>query len=574
MLKQAAFIALLSLLPSGARADYDGGQILNKDETFSGEIKVTLDSPNAANSAVQINGEKSGYTTLLEGDIRISSGKNYETSTSPMYGHGVYLNGSTGTGNNIVLKTASASDRIIIDVYDYVGSGVRNDKSDATSAITLDASASSGGGISINLRNTTHPGSSTTEAAGIYASAGKVNVTGVLGITTAQERGYGLWTGSASSDIRITGDTTLATTGKGSYGIRADGGTVSIDGDLTVTTTGAKSPGSFLSYGAYGIHARGQATVTVTGTADITTSGEAAHGLHTGALLSGTPGIIEAGILKVNTDGSGAHGLYVLSGGSIRSDEATVTTTGSNSYGLYSSGTGSNITIKTGKVNINTTGHGVYASGTNSKITLNGIETLTVGSGAHSIHAASKGRVEGVGQYTFTGDIYSSGSGSMVDLTMEDASRFTGQTTVVSSGAIDLALAGVSNWTLTADSSLSNLTIDAGSSLTFTLSGQYDFTKITGSNLLTMETGSLIEVVLDGYSAQAGDSFRLITASSYDVADVSFDFDRALLSAGLYWDTGDFADTGTIRVTAVPEPAACALLAGAVLLGWAVIRRR
>lgn len=77
---------------------------------------------------------------------------------------------------------------------------------------------------------------------------------------------------------------------------------------------------------------------------------------------------------------------------------------------------------------------------------------------------------------------------------------------------------------------------------------------------------------VEGYDVQAGDSFDLFTAGS-----VTGTFDSIYaddLGEGLQWDTSQLYTTGTLSVTAVPEPATYGLALGAVALAGVAFRRR
>lgn len=99
----------------------------------------------------------------------------------------------------------------------------------------------------------------------------------------------------------------------------------------------------------------------------------------------------------------------------------------------------------------------------------------------------------------------------------------------------------------------------------------HDYLAVTG----TLYAGGVLDVdFLSGFNVVEGDSFALFNASVFDgtFADVWL----PVLTAGLEWNTGSLYTTGEISVvaSAVPEPAAFAVLAGAAALVPALCRRR
>ncbi len=85
----------------------------------------------------------------------------------------------------------------------------------------------------------------------------------------------------------------------------------------------------------------------------------------------------------------------------------------------------------------------------------------------------------------------------------------------------------------------------------------YDQVDLTGA---FTASGTIAVTLLDGYTPMAGDIFDIVDFGSFTNNGYTFDWRRAVLSAGLAWDTTTFATTGSIGVIAVPEPAAFTLL--------------
>jgi hypothetical protein len=82
--------------------------------------------------------------------------------------------------------------------------------------------------------------------------------------------------------------------------------------------------------------------------------------------------------------------------------------------------------------------------------------------------------------------------------------------------------------------------------------------------------GLVVVKLLDGFTPVAGDTFSLMDFGSFANNGIGFDFSQAALPADLWWDTTQFANTGSISVI-IPEPTAIVLLAAA-LAGFCAVR--
>ncbi len=93
---------------------------------------------------------------------------------------------------------------------------------------------------------------------------------------------------------------------------------------------------------------------------------------------------------------------------------------------------------------------------------------------------------------------------------------------------------------------------------------------IWASGLLSLD-GILEVLLINGFDPSLGDSFDLF---NWGTIEGEFDdFVLPELATGLRWDTGDLYSTGELKISAVPEPSALALLALAVA-GIACRRKR
>lgn len=81
----------------------------------------------------------------------------------------------------------------------------------------------------------------------------------------------------------------------------------------------------------------------------------------------------------------------------------------------------------------------------------------------------------------------------------------------------------------------------------------------------TFTAGGTLDVTSAGYTPNVGDTFKLITARAYNGT-----FSQINLPAGATWDTSKLLTTGTLSVTAIPEPISLTLLG---LGGLGMLRR-
>lgn len=324
----------------------------------------------------------------------------------------------------------------------------------------------------------------------------------------------------------ITGDRTrIYVNGQSGDGINAGYGSMSqgwlgsaniyVGDDLYIETAGTTGRG----ISAYAMKDATQAknTIIVGDRAHIVTKGNSAEGIRTNQSGSyvrlGTDAVIE-------TQGTSSHGLYTASGSAIElGDRATINTLQNNAYGVYSSGS-STISLGDG-ASITTQGataHGVYATnavvnlgnGTHINITRtdkstpsakapNGLYALSRGqinlAGGATIGMAGNnttqsyamltetgGKIEGSagGRYLINGDLLASGGvaaggsnpqqNSTITLNMSDNSLWNGAswitTNAAGTGVINLTMNDAA-WNLTDSSTLTSLTLNAGSSVNF-----------------------------------------------------------------------------------------------------------
>ena len=424
---------------SGSHGVYTNGT--DSKTTIGGTLKITT---TGAQDSHGIAATEGGQVTLTD-----SSDTQIETSGSRS--HGFYAAGGMITGSGKVDITTAAAE-------------------------TSGLFAQNGGKIvqSGDLTVTT----AGAAAHGVYAggTTAQVNLSGKADVVTKGDTAHALYVqeggtlelagqikadtyGAQSSGIYASGNGTISTTepsmisvtteaGK-AHGVNADGGTITLAGTAVVDTKGDSANGLRVSNGgkistatpslisvttkadkAHGINANG-GTITLTGTAEVKTSGDGANGIS----ADGAGSSIQLENVLITTEGTEAHGLAVNDGGKISFDGAAriTMTEKNNAYALHAYTSGSSITGQ-GQIDID----GSIYAGDGGKI---------------EVAAADNSRL--------VGDIIAASAGS-TDFSFGTGSLFTGSTMVDGVGAENrLTLGSGALWQLTGTSSLTALTNDA-----------------------------------------------------------------------------------------------------------------
>lgn len=389
-----------------------------------------------------------------------------------------------------------------------------------------------------------------------------------LGQLAGSKGTYSLSAGSLTTYFETVGGAGTGifsqTGGTNSAGQLYVGGGVSSSGSYTLSGAGILST-SYVSVGHSGI-----GTFTQNGGTHNTqqmqigaiSGGAGTYNLRGGALnvddyVSGGGG---TGTLKI--DGGV---LNVATGGSVNVDNLYVGTTSySGSHTLTAS---RSITVTSEII-----GQGGVGSFTQSGGTHNVTGTLSLGTGGN-----------GNGTFNMQGGTLTAGTIDSVNAGVS-AFNFTGGTLAVGTFIGNLAnnggtlAPGASPGTTVVQGDYTQgatgiLSIELGG----TGAGLFDILQVTGTATLA---GELDVAFWNGFSAAAGDSFNIVSATNLTG---NFDtFNLTALGAGLVWNVDylydqDVAGTDYMRlsVQAVPEPEAYAMiLAGLGLVGWAARRRK
>ncbi|MDR1282536.1 MAG: hypothetical protein LBK99_17200 [Opitutaceae bacterium] len=417
--------------------------------------------------------------------------------------------------------------------------------------------------------------------------------------------------GTSYSGTGISISLNESATGLGLYGVRLYHGssvalsnsTVAVSATsgagIRVEPSGSSTTFSFenLLIDITGVNGWGisQHTGIVTGTGlTITGSVNGARGIQTAGMQGALPGYTSVDTFTINLSGNevigivpnlvGASDLFSMSNG-------TIVVSGTDAYGAFIA---SSVSTTLTNVNITATGNG------SSGIIVSGLyandHSLVVdggsiqGNNAITISGQNADEIIFRNGATIAGSILATGTATST-ITVESNSSLAGTVTNDSTGAMDLTLSNAT-WASAGSSNMNNLTLE-GATLALELTSLED--QITVANTLTLKNTSTMTVLLGNgiledilKEGETGDITldvnSLITGASVQTEE---DADLAYIltgtgirnSAGSTYTISEQGD-GVYRVSdinyisAVPEPAVFAVLAGLVMLAWAMRRRR
>ena len=195
-----------------------------------------------------------------------------------------------------------------------------------------------------------------------------------------------------------TNEGSIVTTGFTSHGMVADGSgsTATNEFGAEVRTTG---PGSF------GMLATGGSVATNLGR--VVTTSDDSHGMYAfgGSTIYNTNAGDNRGVVR--TEGAGSHGMVADgSGSTAHVNSSNVVTNGDNSFGMYALNGGLVYNHFGGLVRTNGTGsHGMVADGAGSRATNEGdADVLTTGDGSFGMFATNGSEAENLGRVVTRGD--------------------------------------------------------------------------------------------------------------------------------------------------------------------------
>ena len=283
--------------------------------------------------------------------------------------------GSVATNLGRVVTTSDGSH----GMYAYGGSTIYNTNAGDNRGVVRTEGEGSHGMVADGAGSTAHVNSSNVvtngdNAFGMYALNGGSVFNHFGGLVRTNGTGsHGMVADGAGSKATNEGNADVLTTGGGSFGMFAVGGSEA-ENLGRVVTRGA---------GSYGMYAYGGSTVNNNGSGVVRTEGVGSHGM----VADGT-GSVANNRSSVLTTGDGSFGMYALDSGEvINRYGATIRTDGAGSHGMVAQGTGASAINET-DANIRTTSddsYGMYAL--DGSIVVNSGTVRTLGSGSHGMVA-------------------------------------------------------------------------------------------------------------------------------------------------------------------------------------------
>lgn len=358
--------------------------------------------------------------------------------------------------------------------------------------------------------------------------------------------GAGAWNTSGLLWSNSTGDVAWNNLNNDSASLGGAGATITLNEAITVNNISFDN-----ASGSYTIAGTGANTLTINGTIG------GSSGSITAQILGANLTKIGGGSLTLNTAANAYTGNTLIQGGSLiaRNNSSLPTTT---TVTLGNSTTSGTLAIRTTTVTV--AGIGTSGTGTANKIqsdannTVNSTVTLVVNPSGATSPADS----------TFSGTLVNGGTsldrflaltkaGSNT-LTLTGANTFTGVATV-SAGTLATGSTGTFG--------AGNVSVAAGAALTFGNNASI-------GDLKTLTFASTSAIALNFTGAESvGSVFNSVTSTF--LADGTYD------AAGLnsfFGGISAFSGSGSLTVSAIPEPSTFALLAGMTALGLGAVRRR
>ncbi len=323
-----AFALAVMAFSSAHGADEFGSEDLATDDELT-ESADGLQNPPNYTGGIRYNNSQSGLTLVLDDPaITVTSAASGQVDGVAIFTSQTAAGGPDQATVNALEFTSIDANRVGIYVVERSPDG-------GGGTITLGADAgviNSGNTGLLVLTNGDGDGDAT-----VTVNGGTINA-GVSGVASNNNR-----TGAGDATITVT-DGAITSTGADDFGLSAARGASA--GDAFVTISG----GSVLTTanGTEGIRANafeGNATTTVSGTADIDTQGDDAYGVGAVAATQGV-GLARITGGTVDTAGARASGVISIGAGTaesrVEASGGTVSTSGASSHGLFARGDGSN----------------------------------------------------------------------------------------------------------------------------------------------------------------------------------------------------------------------------------------
>ena len=450
------------------------------------------------------------------------------TLVIPGYGEArgsIYAGENVGN-NETVTASADAYPNLVGHAFGiYTNGGTETSQTIVGNNLTINTSGQAGDGIRSNPSGDTN----WEQAKGI------ITIGAGLAITTSGVSADGINL-NGSTIVNIGNDAVINTTYAGdlqySDGSISDGAhavrsnfhaTINIKDGLTASTLGNSSYAVYAANGRARIQPTTGSKINIGNGAKLTTQGDDSHAV----MMASKNGKIDIGSGAIlNTYGDRAHGIAAYSDTSAKGttaingmvlmgDGATITSEGVSSYGVFANMTGAKISLGTGTtiitkgdgshgvvaqkgvvelgdgLNVSVEGenaYGIYTNAATGSVILNGGATVnTNDNGSYALYA-DKGSITGEEDnaiFVINGDMLADNAG-IIDLAMDNASSFTGSTSMTNDGIINLSLDKSSKWFVTGNSAVNKLNLVDGSLVDMTKDGTLDtevnIGELTGSD--------------------------------------------------------------------------------------------
>lgn len=436
---------------------------------------------------------------------------------------GIYI------GDNVTLNGQGTSFGVYVSTLTSAGTATLNNSAvnvDALGAMAIFATGSTstatldGGTVS-----TTGDGSHGMVA----TNNGRIIGTASVNTTGAGSHGAFSWQGT----IDLGG--AVSTTGDGSYGALVGGGTINLNG-VAITTQGDNSAGlvsiprtipsvvpshltgagTIETYGtsSYGAWSTSGGVMNLTG-GTVTTTGAAAFGLY----ATGANSTI-ASAAAVSTSGQASYGALVDTGGAINLTGGSIATSGQSAVGLFAYGAGSTIS---GATDVTTSGAAAHAAVQQDGgiLNLTGGTLTANGAGASALFmsniagTAGSASLAGVTLASPTKSAITIGGGQAT-LTLNDVTATDNDGVWLQVSTIDPANPSIADVAADASKVQGAVLTDALSTGSVTFQGGSSWT-VTGNSTVTNLTNNASTIT---FAAPGGDpaqlsSYKAITVTNY-----------------------------------------------------------
>ncbi|WP_434984390.1 autotransporter outer membrane beta-barrel domain-containing protein [Pseudomonas protegens] len=444
------------------------------------ESKVMAAHTEISDQAFDTSGFE-GYGVAAKGGDTVTA-TNVDIKTSGEHAVGAFADGA-GSYINYQGGTIGTSGRSGHGLQVLNGAHIKADNLTIHTTGTLGRGVQAQSGSLVELSNSrikTEGGADGNTTVGVSAATGGKVVLSNTSVLSTGDSALGIIASGGGSIIEMTGGS-ISITGNASDAVlaMAGGNSIVLD-DVAVSTTGDSSRG---------ILANGLGTVISMRGGSVTTAGTGSLGVAAG----GGGGLAELANMSVETFGSNAHGLQANLAGTLNAMNVNITTHGDNATGVRVVGNtpeGAIVNLKDSHVRTEGAGawgadvggtlnvdggslisaqHGALTATRDAIINLsNGAQViggngtlLSVSDEANSVSLGLDNQVYAEGDIVFAPGADSDANGTLdsnTNVSLRNASYWKGKTDAIDT----LSLNQDSQWTVTGDSTVGQLSLDRG----------------------------------------------------------------------------------------------------------------